>query len=77
VDYLSFVARKFTQLCNSNYFISIQYSLFTRGDSATAMADLKRLVEDDEAEYMFESLEREAALNQVGIGLCLEAETLE
>jgi hypothetical protein len=26
---------------------------------------------------MFESLEREAALNQVGIGLCLEAETLE
>jgi hypothetical protein len=41
------------------------------------MADLKRLVEDDEAEYMFESLEREAALNQVGIGLCLEAETLE
>lgn len=34
-------------------------------ESEKAMEDLKKLVDDDEAEFMYESLENEAALIQV------------
>ncbi|KAL3092449.1 hypothetical protein niasHS_007658 [Heterodera schachtii] len=45
---------------------SPKYTLFARGDHAKAMEDLKKLVDEDEAEFMYESLQSEAALMQDG-----------
>lgn len=42
-----------------------KFTLFTRGDASKAVLDLKRFVDDNEAEYMFEALEREAIMINV------------
>uniref|UniRef100_A0A1I8BNF6 MFS domain-containing protein n=1 Tax=Meloidogyne hapla TaxID=6305 RepID=A0A1I8BNF6_MELHA len=47
---------------------SPKFTLFTRGDASKAFIDLKRFVDDNEAEYMFEALEREAIMIHEGPG---------
>ncbi|CAK5126369.1 unnamed protein product [Meloidogyne enterolobii] len=47
---------------------SPKFTLFTRGDASKAVLDLKRFVDDNEAEYMFEALEREAIMINEGPG---------
>jgi len=44
---------------------NFKFTLFTRGDASKAVLDLKRFVDDNEAEYMFEALEREAIMINV------------
>ncbi|KAF7632078.1 MFS domain-containing protein [Meloidogyne graminicola] len=47
---------------------SPKFTLFTLGDASKAVEDFKRFVDDGEAEYMFESLEREAIMIHEGPG---------
>ncbi|CAK5120703.1 unnamed protein product [Meloidogyne enterolobii] len=47
---------------------NFKFTLFTRGDASKAVLDLKRFVDDNEAEYMFEALEREAIMINEGPG---------